>query len=80
MRTTTIRLADRQAELLDELARIDGCKSSDVVRDAVRHYISHRAKSDAQFAAKRKAAVREEVAAARARALATHGLDDVDDD
>jgi predicted transcriptional regulator len=75
MRTTTIRLADRQAELLDELARIDRAKGSDVLRAAVRNYINYRAAQDPEFAAKRDAAVRREVADNHEQIRATFGED-----
>ncbi len=55
MKTTTIRLNDELAELLEELAEADETSASALVRIAISEYVSKRAAESQEFGAQVRA-------------------------
>lgn len=49
MRTTTVRLEDHWADMVETVARRDGCRPADVLREAVRRYMVTLASDDASL-------------------------------
>ena len=58
LKTQAVRLDDMQIELIETVARIEGCRTSDVIRMAIRDLLAAKALEHNEVRAQRDAAVR----------------------
>lgn len=73
MRTTTVRLDDHWADMVEAVAKRDGLRTADVLRDAVRHYMLAMADDDSALEELRGRALAAALAESEARLLREFG-------
>jgi Arc/MetJ-type ribon-helix-helix transcriptional regulator len=79
MKTTTIRLNDELALLLDELAETDDSSASALIRTAISEYIGKRAAEDEEFGKRVKAIAQKKLGDRVAELRDTFGPDSLPD-
>jgi predicted transcriptional regulator len=73
MKTTTVRLDDIWADMVDYVAKRDNCRPSDVLREAVRFYMLDAATKDSDLAKLKDTALNATLAETEARVLEQFG-------